>query len=192
MIFLFFFQGQLFEVLRRIISLIIEVTFKFLNLLGIRIKRSEHKLRVSKNFKNTFKEIKVVRESKENTKLKSSINIPALVIFGFSLAIIIINLNNGVVANWLYSIEWIQQIFNSKQSVDTMITATTFSFISLSLSTILRQWKETKKYRIAKREMRERNKIAKAMSSKDLLDLAKSKDQQGLDATLKKENTVND
>lgn len=187
MILLFFFQGRLFEVLKRIISLVIEVIFKFLNLLGIKIIRSEPKLKTSKQFKNAFEGIRVVKESKENIKLKPSVNVPALIIFGISLIIIIINLKYSLITDWLYSITWIQSMFHSEQSVDTMITAIAFSFISLSLSSLLQQWKETKKYRKAKKEMRERNKIVMGMSSKDLLTLAKNKDQKILEETLKKE-----
>ena len=187
MIFLFFFQGRIFESFRRIISLIVELIFKFLNLLGIKVNKKGHKLKTSKNFKNTFKEIKMVRESKENLKIKSSINWVAFVILVLSLIAIVINLKYGTITNYLYSIKKLRDVFFSKQRIDTMVTAITFSFTSLSLSKLMSQWKDTKKYRVAKREMRERQRLLKGMSSKDLLTIAKAKDEENLKEALKED-----
>lgn len=187
MILIFFIQGRIFEVLKKIVSLFIKIVFNILKLLGIRVNGVESKLRTSKQFKENFKEIKLVKESKENIKLKHSISIPNVIIFGISLIAIIINLKYGIITKWIYSLKWIQWILKSEQSVDTMITATAFSFISLSLSALLNQWKETSNYRQAKREIRNRNFILKSMKSKELLKLAKEKDQESLNSISKRD-----
>ena len=185
MIFIFFFQGRIFEVLKKIIFLIIKAIFFILKLLGIKINIAESRLRTSRKFKETFKEIKVVRESKENAELKPSINIATIIIFMISLAIIVINLKYSIITKGIYSLKWVPPLFGSEQNVDTMVTAITFSFISLSLSSLLGQWKETKNYRKAKKEMRNKNIILKGVRSRELLRIAKEKDQEILNNTLK-------
>lgn len=60
--------------------------------------------------------------------------------------------------------------------MDTTFVATMFSVISFSLAKLVSQWKETKKYRQAKRDMKKKRKVISNMSSKELLDAAKQKD----------------
>ena len=61
--------------------------------------------------------------------------------------------------------------------MEITFTALSFSFISFSISKLVNQWKETAKFRIAKRDIKLRGKILNKMSSKDLLDIAKQKDR---------------
>ena len=75
--------------------------------------------------------------------------------------------------------------------MSTVIIAVTFSFISLSLSKLVSQWKETKKYRNAKKEMKEKQRLLGKMSSKDLLSIAKFKDKENFEAVTNKVNKNN-
>ena len=65
-------------------------------------------------------------------------------------------------------------------------TAILFSIVTFSISKLLTQWKETKKDRKAKLEMKKQEKVLKNISSKDLLDLAKAKDLERYNKLIKK------
>ena len=181
MIVCFFLQGQIYEIIKKVLTLTIDMSLKLLNLLGIQITRQEPRIKVSKKFKSTFKDIKLVRRSKENKKLKSSIHLISLIILSVSLTIIIVNLKYGIVTDFLYSIEIVRNFITTKQNMDTTVTALAFSLISFSISKLLSNWKETKCYRVAKKEIREKNKIINSMSSRDLILLAKEKDKRILE-----------
>lgn len=60
--------------------------------------------------------------------------------------------------------------------MDTTLTATMFSAMAFSLSKLISQWKDTAKYRRAKKEIKLKNKVMSNISSKELLDIAKQKD----------------
>lgn len=192
MIALFFLSGRIYESIKRLLMLIVDIFLKILNLFGIQIDRKERRLRVPKEFRNTFKDIRVVKISKENNKLKPSINIVALVALILSLTLIIVNLNavsGGIVTKYLYSLSWVQAIIPSEQSVDVTLTAVAFSCLSFAISKLISQWNETRKYRKAKKEMHLRNKVLHNMSSKDLLTAAKMKDEENLSQVMKPKDT---
>lgn len=92
MIALLFISGKVFESLKRLLTLLIDISLKVLNFFGLTLSRKEKRVKVSKQFKETFKDIKIVKQSKENKKILSSIHIPALCILILSLVLIIINL----------------------------------------------------------------------------------------------------
>ena len=60
-------------------------------------------------------------------------------------------------------------------------TASLFSIVTFSVSKLINQWKETKKDRKARREVKKQRKILKNISSKDLIDIAKAKDLERYD-----------
>ena len=60
-------------------------------------------------------------------------------------------------------------------------TASLFSVVTFSVSKLINQWKETKKDRKARREVKKQRKILKNISSKDLIDIAKAKDLERYD-----------
>ena len=93
MILLLFLSGRIFESLKRLIILIFSIILKILNIFGIRINTKETKIRTSKKFKATFKDIKVVKRSKENKSIKPSINRIALISLILSVAAVIYNLD---------------------------------------------------------------------------------------------------
>ena len=125
--------------------------------------------------------MKTVRKSKENSNFKPSINIGALLALILSIGVLIINLNQvseGIITEYLYSISWVNSIIPSKQGVDAIVTSAMISSISFAISKLLSQWKETKKYRCLKRQLKLKKEAISILSSKELLDAAKRKDQE--------------
>ena len=105
MIFLLVISGRLYEAVRRFVSLIVSIFFKIANLFGIQVSKTEVKIFVSKNFLDTFEDIRVVKKSKQNNKLKSSINIFALILLILSAALIALNLDvltGNIISKWLF------------------------------------------------------------------------------------------
>ena len=64
LIILFFLSGRIFESIKRLLALILDIGLKILNLFGIQISRREIKLHTSRQFRNTFKDIKIVKKSR--------------------------------------------------------------------------------------------------------------------------------
>lgn len=64
--------------------------------------------------------------------------------------------------------------------MDTTFIAVMFSVMSFSFAKLMHQWKDTAKYRKAKKEMRLKNRVLCSMTSKELLDVAKDKDNNKL------------
>ena len=104
----FLLSGSFIHGLKRIIQIIFTIILKLLNHLGFNLSNAERKLHTSKKFKETFTDVKVVKKSNKNMKLKSSINFIAAATLLVSLALIILNLNvisNNIVSKWLYSLQ---------------------------------------------------------------------------------------
>ena len=179
MIFLFFVTGQIIECIKRLLMFIVNCFLKLLDIFGCHIRSNEYRIRVSKDFKNTFKDIKIVKKSKQNARLESSINVVALVLFLVTVALIVINLkivSGGIITNWLYSNTFVSTLVGSEQSVEVTYTAVLFSGMSFSLSKLVSQWKETAELRKTKKEIRTRKKAFQSATSKELLDAAKIRD----------------
>ena len=192
----FLVTGSLIQFIKRIFYIISTLSLKFLNLLGIKINTTERKIKVSKEFKETFPDIRIVKKSKQNIKTKHSINLIALILFIISLILIIINLNvvsDNIVSKWLYGlyikdVRAVNIIFiESQKDMDIVFTAIMFSIVSFSASKLISQWKETAKFRQAKKEMKLKQTAINLMTSKELLDAARNKDTIHYQA-LKKED----
>ena len=184
MIFLLLASGRIYEGIRRLIALIVDICLKIANFFGLQLSRYEKRIYVSKEFKNTYKDIKIVRRSKQNSKLKKSINLFALICLIISVALITCNLeivSGNAISIWLFENNPIPILITSQRNMDMTFTAILFSFVTFSISKLLSQWRETANYRKAKREMRKKEYLLRKMSSKDLLDIAKSKDLANYD-----------
>ena len=70
-----------------------------------------------------------------------------------------------------------KKMFASETVMYTYYTAILFSVMSFSLSKILNRWKETKKQRQERKELKIKLKAIDLMSSKELLTEAKKKDE---------------
>ena len=177
LIIVLFATGKIFEAIKRFLVLLLDIVFKILNLFGFQINVREPIVRTSKVFNKTFKDIRVVKKSKHNNKITPSINIFALIIFVLSVFAVVTNLmDNGWISTWLYNKGFLNFIVKTQENMETTFIAVMFSVISFSLSKLIHQWKDTSKYRKAKKEMKQKNKVLSKMSSKELLDVAKQKD----------------
>lgn len=192
----FLLSGSIIEFIKRIFHIIITIILKLLNLLGIKLNNIEGRILTSKEFKATFPDIKMVNKSTKNIRTKPSINLIALLLFIISLALIIINLDvisNNVVSKWLYNLHIedtrVVNVFliSSQKDMDIVFTAVMFSMVSFSTSKLINQWKETVKFRQAKKEMKLKQAAINLMTSKELLDAAKNKDNENY-KLLKKED----
>ena len=182
LILLLFLTGKIFEAVKRFLVLLVSIFMKVLNLFGIQINLKEPRVKTSKKFKQTFKDIKVVKKSKQNDKIIPSINLIALVILIICLIITVVNITqNDIISTWLYvNVSFIGNMFGDVDQVSTTITATMFSIMAFSISKLVSQWRDTRKYRDAKRQIKLKNKAVSIMSSKELLDIAKQKDEDRL------------
>lgn len=177
LIIVLFATGKMFEAIKRFLVLLLDIVFKILNLFGFQINVREPLVRTSRVFNKTFKDIRIVKRSKHNNKITPSINIFALIIFVLSVFVVVTNLMyNGWISTWLYNNGFLNFIIKTQENMDTTFIAVMFSIISFSLSKLIHQWKDTSKYRKAKKEMRQKNRVLSKMSSKELLDVAKQKD----------------
>ena len=188
MVVLLFLSGRIYESVKRLLMLIIDIFLKILNLFGIQINTREYRIKTSRKFKQTFKDIKIVKKSKENNKIKPSINLIALILLVLSVSIVIINLDvvsGNFISAWLFKNNPFPKLVMSQESMDVTLTAILFSIIAFSISKLISQWKETAKFRKAKKQMRAREKVLCKMSAKELLDAAIEKDKAGYEAHLK-------
>lgn len=177
----FFLLGHITQGFKKIISLFTDLFLKFLNLFGIKINRKEKHLKVSKEFKETYKDIKIVKLSKKNIKQKHSIDIIGLSVLFIALILFIVNAVTGyAISNWIHS--WMSKIplLNSiltRESMNTYYTAVLFSIMSFSISRIINRWKETKQQRIEAKNAKIKKLAIDLMDSKELVDQAKKKDE---------------
>lgn len=177
----FFLLGHITQGFKKIISLFTDLFLKFLNLFGIKINRKEKHLKVSKEFKEIYKDIKIVKLSKKNIKQKHSIDIIGLSVLFIALILFIVNAVTGyAISNWIHS--WMSKIplLNSiltRESMNTYYTAVLFSIMSFSISRIINRWKETKQQRIEAKNAKIKKLAIDLMDSKELVDQAKKKDE---------------
>lgn len=179
LIILFFLSGKIFESIKRLLALILDIGLKILNLFGIQISRREAKFHLSRKFRNTFKDIKTVKKSRQNNKIKPSINIFALIVLIITLSGVIFNISSqGTISNFLFEHNPLPMLIRSQSNMEITFTALSFSIISFSISKLVSQWRATYEFRKAKRDIKRQGKILDRMSSKDLLDIAKQKDRE--------------
>lgn len=184
--FLFIFSGRLIPGLKKLQKLITSYILKFLSFFGIKISKREKTVKISKEFKETYKDIKVVKLSKKNLKQLNSINWTYLIVFIVTVLLVFFNLGaitGNAISNWLYSgiiskIPLLNKLIKSAVDTNTLYTATMFSILSFSATKIIQRWKETKQQRKENKEALLKLRATKLMSSKELLDYAKSKDEE--------------
>lgn len=177
----FFFFGQITQALKKLVSLFTGLLCKFLNLIGIKIKKREPQVKVSEEFKKTYKGIKKVKLSRKNIKQSSSIDWVSLSILGVALILFFFNLGSitgNAISNWLFKL--IEKTGFVKTAIDmnTLYTATIFSVMSFAAGKILNRWKETKQQRIEARQSKIKIEALSYMTSKELVEEAKKKDEE--------------
>jgi len=177
---LFFLSGYIIQALKKIVGLFVKLTLTILSFFGVKLKR-EKSLKMSDDFKNTYKEIKVVKQSNKNLKEKSSIDWLNLGLFCASLLLIITNLavvSGNAISNWIFYLIQNIKIVKSATDMNTLFTATLFSALSFSATKLLQRWKETKQQRVERKELKLKIKALELMDTKELLEQAKKKDEK--------------
>lgn len=174
---LFFMLGNGTQAIKKILTVLTNICLKILSVFGIKINRKEKQVKVSEEFKKSYGDIRIVKLSKKNIKQKSSIDWFYLIVFLIAVVLIVVNLKwvtGNAISNWIYS--WLQIM--DEVSINTFYTAILFSIVSFSLSKLLQRWKETKQQRVERKQALMKLKAVKLMSSKELLDEAKKKDEK--------------
>lgn len=177
---LFFLSGYIIQALKKIIGLIVKITLTILSMFGVKFKTREKSLKMSDDFKETYKEIKEVKLSNKNIKEKSSIDWLNFGLLCASLLLIVSNLavvSGNAISNWLFTLIQNLKIVKTPTDMNTLFTATLFSTLSFSATKILQRWKETKQQRIEKKNLKLKLKAIDLMDSKELLEQAKKKDE---------------
>ena len=181
----FFLFGQITQAFKKLLGLLTKIFLKILSVFGIKIETKEKHLRQSQEFRETYKDIKVVKLSKKNIRQKSSMDYVGLSMLLIAIILFIINLDSvsgNVISNWLYS--WLSNVpvlklmFASKETTNTFYTATLFSVISFSISRLVYRWKETKQQRIEAKQAKIKLQAIELMDSKELVEAAKKKDEE--------------
>ena len=180
LIILFFFLGHITQAFKKIISLFTNLCLKILNIFGIKITKKERKQKLSEDFKNAYKDIKTVKISRKNIKQKHSIDFLGLSVLIIATILVIVNLasvSGNVISNWIFS--WIKdiKIIKTAADVNTFYTAFLFSIMSFSISRLISRWKETKQQRLEAKNEKLKKKAVELMSSKELVEQAKKKDE---------------
>lgn len=177
---LFFSFGFFTQAFKKLVGLLTKIFLRVLSFLGIKIQTKEKCLKVSNEFKDTYKEIKKVKLSKKNLKEVSSIDWISLAILVVAGLLVLINMafiSDNAISNWLWELQPMK-LMKTPTDMNTFYTATLFSVLSFSVSKILSRWKETKENRIEKKNNKLKEKAIKLMSSKEMLDNAKKKDKE--------------
>ena len=180
LIILFFFLGHITQAFKKIISLFTNLCLKILNIFGIKIVKKERKQKLSDDFKNAYKDIKTVKISRKNIKQKHSIDFLGLTVLIIATILVIVNLasvSGNAISDWIFS--WIKdiKIIKTPEDMNTFYTAFLFSIISFSISKIINRWKETKQQRLEAKNEKLKKKAVELMSSKELVEQAKKKDE---------------
>lgn len=178
---LFFILGHFTQAIKKLLGFITKWILKFLSFFGLKISTKEKSVEVSEEFKNTYKDIKIVKLSKKNIKQKSSIDYVNLVLFLITGLLVVLNLGSvsgNAISNWIYELVDGFGFIKSATDMNTLYTATLFSVISFSLTKLVGRWKETKQQRKENREALLKLRATKLMSSKELIEKAQEKDEQ--------------
>ena len=177
---LFFLSGYIIQALKKIIGLLTKLVLTLLSFFGVKFKK-EKSLKMSNEFKNTYKEIRVVKLSNKNLKEKSSIDWLNFGLFCASLLLIVSNLavlSGNAISNWLFSLIQNLKIVKTATDMNTLYTATLFSALSFSATKLLQRWKETKQQRIERKNIKLKMKALELMDTRELLLQAKNKDEK--------------
>lgn len=182
LVILFIFTGKIIQGLKKLAGILTSNLMKLLSFFGIKIAKKEKSLKLSNEFKNTYKEIKVVKLSKKNLKEQSSIDWIWFGILIVAGSLVLFNMKfvfgTNVISDWIFSIIKNLKFVKTAQDMNTLYTATLFSVLSFSASKILQRWKETKQQRIEARQSKIKRQALEMMTSKELVDEARKKDIQ--------------
>lgn len=183
LVILFIFTGKIIQGLKKLVGLITSNLMKLLSFFGIKIKQ-EKSLKVSNEFRNTYKDIRIVKLSKKNLKEVSSIDWTWLIVFIVAGLLVLLNMKfiwgTNPISNWIFSIIKNLKFVKTEVDMNTLYTATLFSVLSFSASKILQRWKETKQTRIEHKESKIKEQALLLMDSKELIEQAKKKDLENL------------
>lgn len=177
---LFFMSGYIVQALKKIISLLVKIILTILSFFGVKFKSKEKSLKMSDEFKETYKEIRAVKQSNKNLKEKSSVDWLNFGLFCASILLIVSNLaviSGNAISNWLFSLIQNFKIVKTPTDMNTLFTATLFSTLSFSATKLLQRWKETKQQRQERKNLKLKIKALELMDSKELLAQAKKKDE---------------
>ena len=181
LVILFFTFGHITQGIKKLLGLITKWSLKFLSFFGVKLSNREKSVEVSAEFKELYKDIKVVKLSKKNIKQKSSIDWVYFSVFIISALLVFFNLDSvtgNAISNWLFTLISKLGFIKSATDMNTFYTATLFSVISFSATKVLARWKETKQQRIEHKQALLKLRATRLMSSKELLEVAKEKDEQ--------------
>lgn len=173
--------GQITQALKKLVGMITKTFLKLINALGIKIERKEQGVKVSQEFKDTYKDIRKVKLSKKNIKQKSSIDWKYFALLLVGLILVGVNfasISGNAISNWVFTIISWTKLVKTPTDMNTMYTAVMFSVISFSFSKLLTRWRETKQQRIESKQAKIKMEALGYMSSKELLDNAKKKDEE--------------
>ena len=174
-----FLLGNVIPALKKLFGLLTKLFLKILSFFGIKIKTREQGLRVSDEFKNTYEEIKIVKLSNKNTKQLSSINWTSFTILVIAGLLFLINMfTNNAISNGLFNLIKNFKFIKTAEDMKVMYTATLFSAMSFALSGLMNRWKLTKQQRLENKQNKLKRAAIKLMSTKELLDEAKLKDEE--------------
>lgn len=177
---LFFILGHFTQAIKKLLGFITKWILKFLSFFGLKISTREKSVEVSEEFKNTYRDIKIVKLSKKNIKQKSSIDWVYFITFLVVGLLVVLNLNSitgNAISNWLFTLQPVV-IIKTATDMNTFYTATLFSVLSFSGTKVMARWKETKQQRIENKQALLKLRATKLMSSKELIEKAQEKDEQ--------------
>lgn len=185
LILIFLFSGHLIDGLKKLVKLITSSLLKILNFFGIKLKNKEKSIKVSREFKQTYKDIKIVKLSNKNLKQVSSIDYVYLTIFLIAVILVVVNfgaISGNAITNWLYN-NIIQPTFlgkfiTSATNMNTLYTAMLFSILTFSSNRVIKRWRDTKQYRVEAHNEKIKNKAKELMTEKELLNAARDKTEQ--------------
>lgn len=175
----FFLSGYIIQALKKFIGLLTKILLNILSIFGVEINK-EKSIKLSNEFKDAYKDIKIMKLSNKNLKEKSSIDYINLGLFLACLLLVIINLNSvsgNAISNWLFTCIQNFKIVKTATDMNTLFTATLFSALSFSMTKMVQRWKETKPQREDKKNLKLKIKALKLMTTKELLLEAKNKDE---------------
>lgn len=180
---LFFLFGFINESIKKLIKVLTNAFCKLLELLRIPIAK-EKLLFVSDEF-TELTGTKLVIRSDIGMKRKRLFNILYLIIAIVMLTLISVNLSyvgklfTGAECNLIS--DWLKANVNIPlitDKMDTFFTATTFTILSFSLTSLLKSWNESRDVRRERRIQRQNSKVIKRMTGEQLTKLALEKNKE--------------
>lgn len=175
--------GYLLQALKKFIALLFKLILNILSFFGVKIFEKEKQVKLSPEFKAVYKDINVMKVSNKNLKEKSSIDWAALILILVAGLLVVLNMKgvfvaeHNVISDWMYNAIKNFKIIKSETDMNTMYTAAMFSTLSFAFSKLVNRWKETKINRQERKKAKLKEKALELLSTKELLDYAKTKDK---------------